>query len=67
MMRWILTVEINEAPCPDSVVIADPSLDQRAWRCLAESLDPGANAENVIGPDLHLRYVTAQIGVVIRR
>jgi hypothetical protein len=30
MMRWILTVEINEAPCPDSVVIAEPSLDQRA-------------------------------------
>ena len=29
MMRWILTVEINEATCPDSV-IADPSFDQRA-------------------------------------
>ena len=29
--------------------------------------DPGANAENVIGPDLHLRYMTAEIGLVIRR
>src|SRR5262245_47008358 len=29
--------------------------------------DPGKDAENVLGPDLHLRYVTAQIGVVIRR
>jgi hypothetical protein len=29
--------------------------------------DPGRDAENVIGPDLHFRYMTAQIGVVIRR
>ena len=29
--------------------------------------DPGKDAENVVGPDLHLRYMTAQIGVVIRR
>jgi hypothetical protein len=29
--------------------------------------DPGKDADNVIGPDLHLRYMTAQIGVVIRR
>jgi len=29
--------------------------------------DPGKDAENVIGPDLHLRYMTAQIGLVIRR
>lgn len=29
--------------------------------------DPGKDAENVIVPDLHLRYMTAQIGVVIRR
>ena len=29
--------------------------------------DPGKDAENVIGPDLFFRYMTAQIGVVIRR
>ncbi len=29
--------------------------------------DPGADAGNVIGPELHLRYMTAEIGVVIRR
>jgi hypothetical protein len=29
--------------------------------------DPGDNALNVIGPDLHLRYMTAEIGLVIRR
>jgi hypothetical protein len=29
--------------------------------------DPGKDAENVIGPDLHLRYMTAEIGLVIRR
>jgi len=29
--------------------------------------DPGVNAGNVIGPDLHLRYMTAEIGLVIRR
>jgi hypothetical protein len=29
--------------------------------------DPGANAENVIGPELHLHYMTAGIGLVIRR
>jgi hypothetical protein len=29
--------------------------------------DPGANAPNVIGPDLRLRYMTAEVGLVIRR
>ena len=29
--------------------------------------DPGKDAEHVVGPDLHLRYMTAQIGLVIRR
>jgi hypothetical protein len=29
--------------------------------------DPGADAPVVNGPDLHLRYMTAEIGVVIRR
>lgn len=29
--------------------------------------DPGANADNVIGPELHLHYMTAEIGLVIRR
>ena len=29
--------------------------------------DPGKDAESVVGPDLHLRYMTAQIGLVIRR
>jgi hypothetical protein len=29
--------------------------------------DPGKDAESVVGPDLHLRYMTAQVGVVIRR
>lgn len=29
--------------------------------------DPGADAAEVFGPDLHLRYMTAEIGVVIRR
>jgi hypothetical protein len=29
--------------------------------------DPGNDAANVLGPDLHLRYMTAEIGLVIRR
>ena len=29
--------------------------------------DPGKDAANVFGPDLHFRYMTAQIGLVIRR
>jgi hypothetical protein len=29
--------------------------------------DPGDDAPSVVGPDLHLRYMTAQVGVVIRR
>jgi len=29
--------------------------------------DPGDYVENVVGPELHLRYMTAEIGVVIRR
>jgi hypothetical protein len=29
--------------------------------------DPGNIAENVLGPELHLRYMTAEIGLVIRR
>jgi hypothetical protein len=29
--------------------------------------DPGADAPNVIGPELHFRYMTAEIGLVIRR
>lgn len=29
--------------------------------------DPGSNAGNVLGPELHLRYMTAEIGLVFRR
>jgi len=29
--------------------------------------DPGADADNVIGPELHLHYMTAEIGLVFRR
>jgi hypothetical protein len=29
--------------------------------------DPGKDADNVVGSDLHLRYMTLQVGVVIRR
>ena len=29
--------------------------------------DPGKDIENVIGPELHFRYMTAEIGLVIRR
>src|SRR3954470_16514360 len=29
--------------------------------------EPGKDAGNVVGPELHLRYMTAEIGLVIRR
>jgi hypothetical protein len=29
--------------------------------------DPGKDAANVLGPELHLRYMTASVGLVIRR